>query len=232
MRRAALVRVGLCHIKGHYTSEIYSLPRCESVLRRASRGLQRAPGLCVCAHEIAPLRSLIWGGGAAHALAARSRHAAPVGVDPCTVRGHCSSERPLSYGAWPCADVPTATFNAKQAPRLAWRRRHCALSLSREEAQHACLPRAREALRGLWSLHALHKATAPARGSSSTVHGRAPVCKPWPPTRSMRRVSRGAGATARSLSWEDAHHARLRRVCATLRGVLVGLCTIQGHCAS
>ena len=152
VRRAALVRVGLCRIKGHCTSEIYYLPRCETVLRRASIGYQRAPGLCVCAHAIAPLHSPIWGRGTAHALAARSRRAAPVGVAPCTVRGHCSSERPPSYGARPCANVPTATSNAKQAPRLAWRRRHCALSLSREEAQHACLPRAREALRGLWSL--------------------------------------------------------------------------------
>ena len=124
-RRAALVGVGLCNIKGHCISQIYSLPRCETVLRRACRGFQRAPGLCVCTHAIVPLRALsLWGGGAGRALVARARRAALVGAAPCIVRGRCTSERPLSFGARPCFDVLAVASHVKQAARLAWRKRH------------------------------------------------------------------------------------------------------------
>ena len=60
----------------------------------------------------------------------------------------------LSFEARPCSDVSNVTSNTKQAtPRLAWRRRHCALSLSREKAQHAHLLCALAAPRRLESVH-------------------------------------------------------------------------------
>ena len=60
--------------------------------------------------------------------------------------------------------------------------------------------------------HALYKDTLPARGLSSLVHGRAPTYWLRPVTQSMRCVSRGASATALSLSLslEEAQRARLR----------------------
>ena len=57
-RSAAPVRVDLCPIKAHCASETASLPRGKTVLRRASRGLQRAAGVRVCAHTNAPLCTL------------------------------------------------------------------------------------------------------------------------------------------------------------------------------
>ena len=52
-----------------------------------------------------------------------------------------------------------------------------ALSLSREEAQHARLRHARAPPRWLESVHTLRKPTAPARRPSPSAHGRAPTCQ-------------------------------------------------------
>ena len=76
--------------------------------------------------------------------------------------------------------------------------------------------------RGLWSLHALYTASAPARGLSPTAHARSLACQQRPLTPSIRRVSRGADATALSLSREEAYHVRLRRARAALRNMLIG----------
>ena len=85
---------------------------------------------CACAHTQSRHCALsLWGGGAGRVLAARARRAALVGVAPCTARGHCTSERPLSFGARPCFDVLAVASHVKQAARLACRKRHCALSL-------------------------------------------------------------------------------------------------------
>ena len=82
------------------------------------------------------------GGGAAHALAACARHAALVVVDPCTTKGHCTSERPLSFGERPCSDKPRPPTHSR-LPHVRTRDRTTALALSLEEAQHgrARLPR-------------------------------------------------------------------------------------------
>ena len=171
------------------------------MLRRASSGLQHHASV-VSRGAQALLRALpLSGGGAASALAARARRAAQVGVGPCPLEGHFTSERHLSLGVRPCSDVPNAASNAKQAPRVAGRRRYCALSFSREEAQHAHLRRARAAPRWLESDHALWKVSTPAKRLCLSTYGRAPTCAMRPPTPSKRRrVSRGAGANARSLS--------------------------------
>ena len=99
---------------------------------------------CACAHTRSRHCALsLWGGGAARALATRARCAALVGVAPCTVRGHCTSKKLLSFGARPCFDVPAAASNAKQAARLAWRRCHCTLSLLEGDAERVLVARAR-----------------------------------------------------------------------------------------
>ena len=208
------------------------LPRCTAVLRRASRGLQRAAGLRVCAHANAPRARSLSGGGAARALAACARRAALVGVGPCPMEAHCASETALSLGARPCSDVPAAASNEQPAFACAHSRTRHARALSREEAQHARLRRARAAPRWLESVHALWKPTAPARRPSPSVHGRAPTCQPRPPTSSRRSRVRTANAPrARSLSGGGA--ARALAACAR-RAALVGVgpCPMEAHCAS
>jgi len=78
---------------------------------------------------------------------------------------------------------------------------HPALSLSREEAQHARLRCARAVPRWLESVAALWKPTVPARRLSSSVHGRAPTCQTRPQTsRFLAHVRKKPSATARALS--------------------------------
>ena len=79
-------------------------------------------------------------------LATRARRAALVVVCPYPMQGHCTDERPLSFGARPWCDVPATASNAHLA--FAWRAhvRATALAVSREEVQHACLRRARAVL--------------------------------------------------------------------------------------
>ena len=83
-----------------------------------------------------------------------------------------------------------------------------ACSLSREEAQHARLRRARAAPRWLDSVQTLWKPTAPAGRPCPSVHGRASTCQPRPPTsRRSSRVRTRNRAPARSLSGGGAARA-------------------------
>ena len=70
------------------------------------------------------------GGGTARELAARARRAAVVVVGPCSKKGHCTGERPLSFGARPWCDVPAVS--TKNQPAFAWhaRARHFTRCLS------------------------------------------------------------------------------------------------------
>ena len=74
------------------------------------------------------------GGGAARELAACAHHAALVLVGSCARQGHCTGERPLSFGAWPWCDVSAAASEIQ--PVFAWHARahHCARCLSGEGA--------------------------------------------------------------------------------------------------
>ena len=76
-------------------------------------------------------------------LAKSTRGAGLIVVGPYPIQGHRTGERPLSFGARPCCDVPAAASNAK--PAFAWSARECASALAvyQEEAPHACLRRAR-----------------------------------------------------------------------------------------
>ena len=51
----------------------------------------------------------LWGGGAARELATRARRATLIVVDPYTIKGHCTGEKPLSFGARSWCDVPPPT---------------------------------------------------------------------------------------------------------------------------
>ena len=66
------------------------------------------------------------GEGTANKLAARARRATQISIIPNLMKGHCTGESPLSFGARPWCDAPAAASNAK--PAFAWhaRERHCA----------------------------------------------------------------------------------------------------------
>ena len=70
-------------------------------------------------------------------------------VGLCYMQGHCTGERPLSFGARPWCDVPAAV--SKVQPAFAWHARVCvtAMDVSREEAPHASFLRARAGPRWL-----------------------------------------------------------------------------------
>ena len=92
-----------------------------------------------------------------------------------------------------------------------------ALSLSREEAQHARLRRARAAPCWLESAHTGWKPTAPAGRPSPLVHGRAPACEPQTPYEqpTFRRAQVKNAPTARALSMlVNVIKSLVRRACS------------------
>ena len=84
---------------------------CTATLRRASRGLQQAAVLHMCARKSATARALSLGRRRLRALAVCARRAALVGVGPCPMEALCASEMALSLGARPRSDVPAAASN-------------------------------------------------------------------------------------------------------------------------
>ena len=152
-RRAALVMAGPCSIEGHCTSGSLT----PSVQDRGATCQLQPPTIagfrvanawaCHCARCLS-------GGGAAREVAARARRAALVVVGPCTMKGHCTSERPHSFGARPWCDVPAAGSNNQLAFAWQTRGRATAVAVSPEDAQYASLPRARAVPRWWGVAHA------------------------------------------------------------------------------
>ena len=175
---------------------------------------------CARVQDEAPPHALsLSGAGAARALAAYARLAALVGLGPCPMEAHCTSETALFFGARPCSDVPAAASNKQlsfacaqdEAPPRA-------LSLSGGGAARRLVACARRAGCWLELFPALWKPTAPARRPSPLVHGRALTCQPRPPTSSfLAHVCKMKRHRARSLSREEAQHARLRCMSALRR---------------
>ena len=58
------------------------------------------------------------------------------------------------------------------------------------------------------------KVTAPSRGLSQSLPGRGAMCQVWPPEQLAFAWQTRGCATALTISWEEAQHARLRRACA------------------
>ena len=110
-----------------------------------------------------------------------------------------------------------------------------ARALSREEAQHARLRRARAAPRWLESAFTLWKPTAPAGRPSPSVHGRDSACEPRPPNEQLTcvRAQVRTAQTARALSLTGGSAARALATCAR-RAALVGVgpYAIKAYCTS
>ena len=201
-RRAALVGLGFCPMEAHSASK--------TALSLGARSRSNVPAAasnkllsCACAQDKAPPRALsLSREGAARAHAAYAR-VAPLwlGWDFALRRPTAPARRPSPsvHGRNPMCQPrpPTSSFLA----HVRKKKRHRARSLSREEAQHARLRRARAVPRWFESVPALWEPTVPTRRPSSSVHGCAPTCQPRPQTsRFLAYVRKKPSATARALS--------------------------------
>ena len=76
-------------------------------------------------------------------LATRARGVVLIIVVWNPIQDHCTGKTSLSFGAAPCCDVLAAASNTQ--PAFAWHAHESATALAsyQEEAQHACLRRAR-----------------------------------------------------------------------------------------
>ena len=98
--RAALVVVGLCTKKGHCTSKMPLSFGARTWCDVAITAFKKQPAFEWHTQARHCFRCLS-GGGVARKLAARAHRATLVVVCPCSRKGHCTSKRPLSFGARP-----------------------------------------------------------------------------------------------------------------------------------
>ena len=188
---------------------------CSAHERHCARSLWgRGPARALPTRACAPLRALSLGTRPSFCASdARTRRAVLATLAPCTVEGHCTSEKPLFLRRQPV--LPRAS----PAPHCArWLARLCARSLWGRGPAHALPTRARAAPSWRHSLHTLWKSTARARGRRSfgarPVLPRvspAPHCAMW-----LARVAR-LRVSALTLSGDEAQHVRFRRARAAPR---------------
>ena len=119
-----------------------SLLQCAAVVRRASCTQSRILRGTRARH----CAGYLWGGGAAHELAAHAHPAALVVAALCPMQRHYNGERPLSLSARSWCDVPAARSNAQPTFASHMRTRHCAGCLSGVGAAHELAARARRAV--------------------------------------------------------------------------------------
>ena len=167
---------------------------------------------------------------AQHASLRRARRAALVVVGPCSIEGHCTSERPLFFGARPCCDVPAAASNTQPVCACTRSAPLRSLSLGRRRSTRAC------------------DARAPCRAgcSRSDAYGRHCTEREASLLRRkavLRRASRGlhtaaglrvqrASAPLRSLSLGRRRSTRACDARAPRRAGCSSLRTMEGHCCS
>ena len=123
--RAALIEVGSCTRQGHGTGERPLSFGARLLCDVPAAACENHPALAWhaqarhCAHCLSRA-------GAARVLSAHARRAALVMVASCTKQGHCTSERPLSFGARPWCDMPATTTHHQPPFARHARARHCA----------------------------------------------------------------------------------------------------------
>ena len=185
------------------------------MVRRASYGLLESAGFCV-ARASAPLRWL--------SLGSRRSTPACCAQAPCRAGCGCfayyatSLHRLEASLRWRATVVRRAGCAFENQPAFAWqatRDRATALAASQDEAQRASFLRVRAVRRLLWSVDALTKATAPARGLSRAPRGRRFTWKSWPPESAGFCVAR----TSALLLWLSLERRRSTRACCCARAV-------------
>ena len=153
------------------------------------------------------------------------------------MEAYCASGTAVSLGARLCSDVQAAC-SKRAADLRACASQNCAnraLALSREEAQHARLRRARAPPRWLQSAHTLWKPTAPAGRPSRSVRGRASACEPRAPNEQLTcvRAQVRSAPTVRALSLSGGSAARALATCARPAALVgVGSYPMIAYCAS
>ena len=136
-RRAVVVVVGPCRIKGHCADErplsFGALPWCDVPAVATPRTSRHSRG--TRGHAGAPLHSLsLRRHSTALETAARARRATLIVVGLCIMKGHWTGKRPPSFGVRPWCDVPAVTSHNQLAFVWHARARHCARCLSAEGA--------------------------------------------------------------------------------------------------
>ena len=79
---------------------------------------------------------------AQHASLLRACHASLVAIGLCTMKGHCTGEKPLSFGTRTWCDVAITAFKKQSAFEWHAQARHCARCLSGEGAARKLAVRA------------------------------------------------------------------------------------------
>ena len=129
-----------------------------------------------------------------------------IGLGPTKER--CTGERPLSSSARPWCDVPASASNANQAPRVSRGASAPVLAISKKEAQHSGLLRARYAALAMIGL-------GPAKGRCANERPLSSSARPWCDV--LIAASNARPAPAPAVSREEAQHSSLLRARAILR---------------
>ena len=181
--RQALATLGPYTMEGHCTSER------PPFLRRQARAptCQPCPSLrevaCACSALARHCARSLWGRGPARALPTRARRAALATLGPCTMEGHCTSERPpflrRQARAPTCQPCPSLREVACACSALA---RHCARSLWGRGPARALPTRARRAALATLAPYAMEGHCTSERPPFLRRQARAPTCQPCPLT--------------------------------------------------
>ena len=135
---------------------------------------------------------------------------------PATGWPSSSSHASVAHATRASSQGPAFSRTAGLPVRVRTRERATALALCGEATQHARLPHARTAPRGLKFALGIYKVAALATGLSRSVQGCGAMRRPWAPRGRLAHVRKRA-ATALALYGEEAQHARLPRPRAALR---------------
>ena len=119
---------------------------------------------CACSALARHCARSLWGRGPARALPTRARRAKPATLGPCTMEGHCTSERPPFLRRQARAPTCQPSLSLREvACACSALARHCARSLWGRGPARALPTRARAAPSRRHAVHALWKGTARAR---------------------------------------------------------------------
>ena len=225
-----MVVVGLCTTKDHCTSE-RPLPLAAKLWCDVPGEASRTAGFRVTNARARRCAGGLLGGGAARALATQARRAAVVMVGPCTMKDHCTSERPLQLAAKPWCGVPGKASYTAGVRVTNTRARHCAGYLLGGGAVRELVACARRAAMGVISSCAIECHCTSGR---PLPLGARPWCDVFASasntggfcvTNARARHCAGyllGGSAARALAMRARHAAM----------VIIGPCAIKGHCTS
>ena len=205
-------------MEGHCTSERPPFLRRQPVLPRASPALSLREVACACSALARLCARSLWGRGPARALPTRARRAKLATLGPCTMEGHCTSEKPpflrRQARAPTCQPCPSLREVACACSALA---RLCARSLWGRGPARALPTRARRAALATLAPRTMEGHCTSERPPFLRRQPVLPRASPAPHcARWLARVAR-LRASALALSGDEAQHVRFRRARAPRR---------------